>query len=135
MRHILAACLFGGAVFVATVSAGGAPIMAQDDDDLEATIAALQTRVAELEGTVEARGEKINAQRTTIAELRPSPTATIPPEPTPPPAPAYASGGLGLSRAEWEAEHGQGEGSSIIAYEDQTYLVTFGENGNIDSIS
>lgn len=49
--------------------AGGRPTTAQDED-LEATIAALQTRVAELEATAEARGEKINDQRTQIAELR-----------------------------------------------------------------
>ena len=50
---------------------------AQDDEDYEATIEALETQLADLEGTVTARGEKINDQRTQIAELReqvPEPT-------------------------------------------------------------
>jgi hypothetical protein len=57
------------AVIVASLIGTGSPADAQVDGP-EATIEALLTRVAELEGTVEARGEKINAQRTQIADLR-----------------------------------------------------------------
>jgi len=47
----------------------------------ETTIAAQQTSIAELEGTVDARGAKINAQRTQIAELRATgATETLEPE-------------------------------------------------------
>ena len=68
------------AALIVLVLLGGIGADAQDDDP-EATIAALQTRVAELEATVEARGDKINAQRTQIAELKgalatPTPTPT-----------------------------------------------------------
>jgi hypothetical protein len=68
------------AALIVRVLLGGIGADAQDDDP-EATIAALQTRVAELEATVEARGEKINAQRTQIAELRGA-QATLTPTPT-----------------------------------------------------
>src|SRR6478752_7712697 len=44
-------------------------------DGAEATIAALHTEVADLKATVRARGDKINAQRTTIAGYRPTAAA------------------------------------------------------------
>jgi hypothetical protein len=52
---------------VASMASGSA---LQDEEDYEATIEAQQTTIAALEGTVQARGDKINAQRTQIAELR-----------------------------------------------------------------
>ena len=45
------------AALTVLVLAGGIGAGAQDGDNLEATIAALQTRVAELEATVDARGQ------------------------------------------------------------------------------
>ena len=63
IAFVIIASLIGAAIV-----GSGAQVDAQDG--AEATIAALQTRVAELEATVEARGEKINAQRTQIAGLR-----------------------------------------------------------------
>ncbi len=45
------------------------------------------------------------------------------------------SGGLGLSRSEWEKEHGEGEDGGLIAYEDKTFLVAYGDNGNIVNLS
>jgi len=60
---------------VAALTPRGGTVTAQTG--AESTIEAQATRIAELEGTVSARGEKINAQRTQIAELKnPQPTAT-----------------------------------------------------------
>lgn len=67
MRALVFAALAFALVSVVLFSSG--PADAQDAD-YPATVAALETRVAELEGTVEARGDKINAQRTQIAELK-----------------------------------------------------------------
>lgn len=62
--------IIGVLAFVAATLMTGHSGPATAQDGAEATIAALQTRVAELEATVEARGDKINAQRTQIAELK-----------------------------------------------------------------
>jgi len=68
---------FGIVVLIIAMMAFG-PASAQDNS--QATISALQTQVAELQSTVDARGQKINVQRTQIAELKsqiqPTPTAT-----------------------------------------------------------
>ena len=53
---------------IAFAAQAGTPVNAQTG--AESTIAALQTRVAELEATINARGQKINAQRTQIADLK-----------------------------------------------------------------
>ena len=42
----------------------------------QGTIAMLETRVTNQQGTITARGRKINAQRTQIATLRPTPVPT-----------------------------------------------------------
>jgi hypothetical protein len=57
--------LLFGAIAAAGWTAGSA-----QDTGPQATIQAQQTTIAELEGTVEARGKKINAQRTQIAEYK-----------------------------------------------------------------
>lgn len=56
-------------VIFGSVFAVGGPAGAQDDD-AEATISALQTEVADQHATSQARGDRINAQKTQIAELR-----------------------------------------------------------------
>lgn len=57
-------------VIVAVMAVFTSPgAIAQEEDDYEATIEALNEHIDELKGTVEARGKKINAQRTQIAEL------------------------------------------------------------------
>ncbi len=58
---------FGIVVLIIATMAFG-PASAQDNS--QATISALQTHVAELNSTVVARGEKINLQRTQIADLK-----------------------------------------------------------------
>jgi len=58
---------FGIVVLIIATMAFG-PASAQDNS--QATISALQTQVADLQATVDARGEKINAQRTQIAEIK-----------------------------------------------------------------
>ena len=66
---------------VAIVTVSSAVFMgdgAGAQDDIEATVSALQTEVADLEATVQARGEKINRQRTQIADLRAEPSAATP---------------------------------------------------------
>ena len=63
-------------VAVSSVTDGGD--IAGARDDAEATISALRTEVVHLKSTAEARGEKINRQRTRIAELREG-TATATP--------------------------------------------------------
>ena len=78
-RFVVTWCLALGVGLAA--AAAGSPADAQDGS--EATIAALQTRVVELEATVEARGEEIDAQRTQLAELQPDPTATAMSAPAP----------------------------------------------------
>lgn len=47
-------------------------------DDVEATISALRTEVADLEATSQARGDKVNRQRTRIAELSDGATSGTP---------------------------------------------------------
>ena len=54
---------------------------ADGQDGAEATIAALRTEVADLMATVSARGEKINRQRTQIAEPRGDGAAATPATP------------------------------------------------------
>ena len=54
---------------------------ADAQDDVEPTVSALRTEVAGLKATVEARGEKINRQRTQIAESRGGSPAATPPTP------------------------------------------------------
>ena len=63
------------------------------DDEYESTIEAYQTQVAELEGTVSARGKKINAQRTQIAELRSQLEPTAEPTSTAAPIDNYSASG------------------------------------------
>jgi len=84
----------------------GSSAIAQDG--AEATIAALQTRVAELEATAEARGEKINAQRTKIAELEATIGTTLVPTETPEPSTStnieWTDIGRGISFYDYYAE-------------------------------
>ena len=54
---------------------------AEAQDDVQVTVSALQTQVADLEATTKARGEKINRQRTQIAGLRAEPSAATPTTP------------------------------------------------------
>lgn len=85
-RVALSLSLFAAVCMVAAVFSSGRAVEAQDG--AQATITALQTRVAELKATAEARGEKINAQRTQIAELRDQVSELqrqLPPTPTPTP--------------------------------------------------
>ena len=81
----VAACLL---IALASASSGVSGQADTTDEEYESTIEAYQTQVAELEGTVAARGKKINAQRTQIAELKNSratsaPRATSTPRPKP----------------------------------------------------
>lgn len=50
-------------------------------DDIVGTVSALQTEVADLAATAQARGEKINQQRTQIADLRAETSAATPTTP------------------------------------------------------
>ena len=50
-------------------------------DDIVGTVSALQTQVADLEATAQARGEKINQQRTQVADLRAETSAATPTTP------------------------------------------------------
>lgn len=66
---LLALVLVVGAI---AVTENSAPATAQSDADPQATVAALETKVAKLETSVAKRDEKIDAQRTRIAELKAS---------------------------------------------------------------
>lgn len=66
-------------VVVLLAGSSGRGVGAQDG--AEATISALRTEVAGLRATVKARGEKINRQRTRIAELRDAGAAATPTSP------------------------------------------------------
>lgn len=119
-------------IAVASVSGPGGGMAQGDEPDYIATIEVYETRVAELEATVDARGRKINAQRTQIAELKTqanNPTATV--------EPRFESGGLGLHRTEWEEVWGVGKGNiddGFLIYHNDT-LVVFYLDEKIRSIS
>src|SRR5688572_22590530 len=68
MTRYLACLLSVLTVIAVLLFAAGGSVDAQDDNP-EATIAALETQVAEQRATSQARGERINAQKTRIAEL------------------------------------------------------------------
>lgn len=61
-------------VVLSAVHGGGAGAQ----DDVQTTVSTLRTEVAGLQATSEARGEKINRQRTQIAELRDGTAAATP---------------------------------------------------------
>lgn len=64
-------------ILVVLITAGSGP-RAGAQDDAEPTISALKTRVVDLKETAEARGDKINEQRTRIAELEAQVPTTVP---------------------------------------------------------
>jgi hypothetical protein len=69
LARMLTAALTIVLLFGAIAAAGWTAGSAQDTGP-QATIQAQQTTIAELEGTVQARGKKINVQRTQIADLK-----------------------------------------------------------------
>lgn len=76
-------------ILVGVLAIDSPPPDTSAQDGTGPTIVALETRVADLEATVDARGDKINAQRTQIADLEAtigsnSPTATATAERTKP---------------------------------------------------
>jgi hypothetical protein len=80
-RLVVVICSIGTCLLIALAIAPSSVVSQADitDAEYESTIESYQTEVAELEGTVAARGQKINAQRTQIAELK-NPAATARPE-------------------------------------------------------